>query len=404
MTILTAKYILTFQEDEGILTDGAIAFDKKIVKIGKKDEILKSFPKAQIKEFEGDYCLLPGLINTHIHLEYLANKTTLEYGEFIKWLKSVIKHQQDLIHECDDKKLEETLQMLLKTGTTTIGEISSFGLEIEALKRSKINVILFNEVLGSSPEGVDMMYQNFLQRYNTTKSLADERFIPAISVHSPYSTHPILAKKALETAKFDRCPVATHFMESKAERKWLDKGEGGFKEFLQKFNSYAKPLVSPKEYIKLFDGIKTLFVHNCFATDEELELIEKNGHSIVTCPVSNRLLENTKLDISKVKKYSIATDGLTSNISLNLWDELRAALFVHESLEIDDLSQKLLESVTKNAAEALNLKKGVLKEGYDSDIIVVKLPDSFEEVTSIYKWLILHTQVVEESYIQGEKI
>ncbi len=404
MKIITAKYILTFDNSNPVILDGAVAFDKKIVKVGKKDEILKKYPDAKVKDFKGESCLLPGLINTHIHLEYLANKTTLEYGEFIRWLKSVIKYQQKLMSECDDKSLKKTLDMLLKTGTTTIGEISSFGLDIDTLKKSKINVILFNEVLGSSPEGVDMMYQNFLQRYNTTKSLADERFIPAISVHSPYSTHPILAKKALETAKYDDCPVATHFMESKAEREWLDKGEGGFKEFLQKFNSYAKPLVSPKEYIKLFDGVKTLFVHACYATDEELRLIEKNGHSIVTCPVSNRLLENTKLDISKVKKYSLATDGLTSNISLNLWDELRNALFVHESLEIDDLSQKLLESVTKNAAEALNLKKGVLKEGYDSDMIVVKLPESFEETKSIYKWLILHTKEVKKAYIQGEKI
>jgi len=404
MQIITAKYILTFQEDKPIMIDGAIAFDKKIVKVGKKEEILKSFPDATIKEFKENYCLLPGLINTHIHLEYLANKTTLEYGEFVKWLKSVIKYQQKLMDRCDDKSIKQTVDMLLKTGTTTIGEISSFGLDIDVLKESKINVILFNEVLGSSPEGVDLMYQNFLQRYQTTKSLADERFIPAISVHSPYSTHPILAKKALGLAKEDKTLVATHFMESRAEREWLDSGTGEFKELLQKFNPYAKPLVTAKEYIYLFDEIKTLFVHNCFATDEELKLIEEANHSIVTCPVSNRLLENTKLDISKVKSYCVATDGLTSNISLNLWDELRSALFVHDSIDIDLLSKELLKSVTKVAGEALNLDKGILKEGYDADMIVVELPDSFEDSESIYKWLILHTKEVKESYIQGEKI
>jgi cytosine/adenosine deaminase-related metal-dependent hydrolase len=334
----------------------------------------------------------------------LANKTSLEYGEFVKWLKTVLKHQQTLMASCSDEKIDNVLNKLLKSGTTTIGEISSFGLDIKSCKASKINVVLFNEVLGSSPDGVDMMYQNFLQRYQTTLSLKDDRFIPAISIHAPYSTHPILAKKVLLLAKEDDTLVATHFMESKAEREWLDSGKGEFKEFLKSFNPYAKPLVSSMEFLKLFYGIDTLFIHATFANDEELEYINSHDYFITSCPVSNRVLENAKLDISKVKNLTIATDGLTSNISLNLWDELRHTLFIHENIDIDKLSKKLLNSVTRNAGVALKLNKGVLKEGYDADMIVVKLPDSFEELESIYKWLILHIKEAHLTIIQGEEI
>jgi cytosine/adenosine deaminase-related metal-dependent hydrolase len=249
-----------------------------------------------------------------------------------------------------------------------------------------------------------MMYQNFLQRYQTSLLLQDDRFIPAISVHSPYSTHPILAKKVLQIAREDKKVVATHFMESRAEREWLEGGKGEFKEFLRTFNPYAKPLIEPLEYLKLFYGVDTLFVHTTFANDKELEYINNHDYSIASCPVSNRVLENAKLDISKVKNLTIATDGLTSNISLNLWDELRASLFIHENIDIDELSKKLLTSVTKNSAKALKLNKGVLKNGYDADIIVVELPDDFEELESIYKWLILHTKEAKETIIQGENI
>ena len=404
MNILTAEYLVTFDDEFKIYKDKAIAYDKTIKMIATKEELLKKFPDAKVKECGKNSVILPGLINTHIHLEYLANKTSLEYGEFVKWLKTVLKHQQTLMASCSDEKIDNVLNKLLKSGTTTIGEISSFGLDIKSCKASKINVVLFNEVLGSSPDGVDMMYQNFLQRYQTTLSLKNDRFIPAISIHSPYSTHPILAKKVLLLAKEDDTLVATHFMESKAEREWLDSGKGEFKEFLKSFNPYAKPLVSSMEFLKLFYGVDTLFIHATFANDEELEYINSHDYFITSCPVSNRVLENAKLDISKVKNLTIATDGLTSNISLNLWNELRHTLFIHENIDIDKLSKKLLNSVTKDAGVALKLNKGVLKEGYDADMIVVKLPDSFEELESIYKWLILHIKEAYLTIIQGEEI
>jgi len=404
MKIITAKYIVTFDKNNPIIKNGAVLYDKKIIKVDKQENIINEFPDVQIKKLGKNSCLLPGLINSHIHLEYLANKTTLEYGEFVKWLRSVIKHQQDLINKCDDESIKDAVEKLLKSGTTTIGEISSFGLEIEALKSSKINVILFNEVLGSAPEGVDMMYQNFLQRYNTCKSIQDERFIPAISVHSPYSTHPILAKKVLTLAKEDSCIVSTHFMESKAEREWLDTSKGEFKEFLKAFNPYAKPLLSSMEYLKLFYGVKTLFTHATYATKEEIEYINECDNYITTCPVSNRLLENKKLDIQNIKNLTLATDGLTSNISLNLWDELRAALFIHYDLDISLLSKLLLDSVTKDAAKALGVNKGVLAKDFDADMIVVELADEIEDINSIYEWLILHTKKAKSTIILGEEI
>jgi len=386
-----------------ILENQAVAYDKKIIKIDTKENLEKEFPKFEVISCEKNSVLLPGLINTHVHLEYLTNKTKLEYGEFIKWLQSVIEHREELVDGCSEDMISEALRELLKSGTTTIGEISSFGLDVEPCKKSKMNVVLFNEVLGSNPASVDILYQDFLQRYQLTCSLEDERFIPAISVHSPYSTHPILAKKALSLAKDNDRVVSTHFMESFAEREWLDSGCGGFKEFLGAFAPNPKPMCSPMEFLEIFKDIKTLFAHASYATNKELEYIEKN-HYIAHCPVSNRLLENKKLDIKNLDSFTLATDGLTSNISLNLWDELRAALFIHENIDIDILSRKLLNSVTSVAGDSLELNKGQIKEGYDSDMIVVKIEQDFDDINSLAKWLILHTNKSEKTIIAGEEV
>ena len=42
---------------------------------------------------------MPGLINSHVHLEFSGNTTTLKYGNFYSWLNSVIKHREDLINK-----------------------------------------------------------------------------------------------------------------------------------------------------------------------------------------------------------------------------------------------------------------------------------------------------------------
>ena len=402
MKIISCEYIVTFDDEFRILKKSAVLYDKKILKIAPKDELLKECSDAKIEDFGKNSVLLPGLINTHIHLEYLNNKNRLEYGEFIKWLSSVVKYKDEIVKSSIDG-IDEALNLLLKCGTTTIGEISSFGEDIDACKKSPINVVLFNEILGSNPAAVDILYQDFLQRYYKCLSIKDERLFPAISVHSPYSTHPILAKKAISLAKDAKCVISTHLLESKAEREWLDNGCGGFKDFLQNFSPNPKPLCSVSEYIELFNDTKTLFTHLTYATKDEIEKIDSDFF-ITSCPVSNRLLENKKLDIKGINNLTIATDGLSSNISLNLWDELRSAIFIHENMDLDFLAKKLLTSVTKNAANALNLKKGIIKEGYDSDMIVVDIMQDFNDLETIYKWLILHTKNTKKTIVLGEEI
>ncbi len=82
-------------------------------------------------------------------------------------------------------------------------------------------------------------------------------FIPAISIHSPYSTHPSLAHFALDLAKKQNLLASTHFLESKAENIWLRESKGGFKKWLENFTLHPKPLYTPKDFVKLFKGVRT---------------------------------------------------------------------------------------------------------------------------------------------------
>ena len=172
-------------------------------------------------------------------------------------------------------------------------------------------------------------------------------------------------------------------------------------DFFEQFLSQKKSLTTSLDFIKEFDGINSLFVHALELNDNDLKLLNSSSHSVVHSPVSNRLLNNTKLDFENFKiNLCIGTDGLSSNISLSMFDELRSALMSHYNIDLNILSKKLLTMATKNGAQGLRLNSGELAIGKDSDIIAI---DSFEpnNLKTIYTDIILHTQKVSKTIING---
>ncbi|WP_086301846.1 aminofutalosine deaminase family hydrolase [Campylobacter devanensis] len=403
MKILKAKFIILCNESFDVVQNGAIAFDKTIHKISKFDELIARFSDAEILDFSDDIAM-PALINSHIHLEFSANKTTLEYGDFLRWLKSIIANGDTLANNDKNSAIKSAIATQLDAGVSTIGEISSYGIDALHCANSPIRTVYFSEILGSNPALIEQQWNGFLKRFNVANELKSDLFIPAISVHSPYSTHIELSKKALKLAKDNGMIVATHFMESIHEKIWLENSSGEFGEFFKGFNKNATPFYTPKSFIELFADIQTLFIHSIFA-DNYINLMDKNLHSIISCPVSNRLL-SSKFNLQNALNNNIniafATDGLSSNISLNIWDELRAGLMAHSDIELSKFATFALKSVTSNPAKALGLNLGELKAGNIADIAVF---NGFElsDISQLCIELILHTKSAKALYIKGEK-
>ncbi len=407
MKILCADYILTCDNEFSIIKDGAVCFDEKILDIGKKDDVIENNPYAKVKYLSKNSCILPGLVNTHLHLEFSANKTTLVYGDFIKWLKSVIEKREELQKRCLDNCYENAIDEMLESGTMAFGAVSSFGADMISCFETPQRVVYFNEILGSNPDYLDENIKNFEKRLQKSLELSNDSFLPGVFIHSPYSTHPMLAKYIINLAKKEDIKVSTHFLESFSEREWLDGGSGKFREFLSGFVKEPKPMYSAMEYLKLFEGVDTLFTHCNLASQEELEFISKRG-SIAHCIRSNRLLGNPMLNLKKVKEsginLTIGTDGLSSNVSLNLWDEMRVFIYAHNEEDLLKAAKDALLASTKNGAKALGLvDNGVLETGKHADLISVVLPDIVEDPALLPLELILHTKSIKSGYIAGER-
>ena len=181
--------------------------------------------------------------------------------------------------------------------------------------------------------------------------------------------------------------------------------EGAFVEFFKNFLNQEQAVTKPMEFLNLFSNIKNLsFTHCVEASDADLEKIKLLGASINHCVTSNRLLNNTKLDLEKLKDipFTIGTDGLSSNNSLSMFDELRNVLMTHYDKNVLEFSNVLLKAATINGSRALGLNKGSLAEGLDADIIALTLPDEIEEKEDLAMQIILHTKFVDKTIIGGE--
>ena len=402
MKILIADYLYI---DGQFIQNLAVAFDSHIQAVDLPEKLLEQYPDATLIRAEPYTVIYPGFINTHVHLEFSANKTSLKYGSFMPWLDSVIEHRDDLMKDCDNAMMRHECDQMLRSGVTTFGAISSFGTELQICEEVPQRVVFFNELIGSNAQYADMLYGDFLERVKASQSCDDSSLItPAIAIHSPYSVHPIILQRAVTLAKQNQMPLSAHFLESQAEREWLEKGEGEFKAFFEKFFNTSTPVTTIEEFLHAFDTYPTHFTHCVQATEDELAYLAQKGHTIAHCPRSNRYLGCGRLAIEKLElPFSVATDGLSSNDSLNIFDELRAALMLHNDIEIQQLALQLLKNVTSDAAQALGLNNGSLKVGKDADFALVTLPELPKRPEEIALWSILHTKEVSQLYIAGEQ-
>ena len=402
MIIVKPKFIMLCDENFTVLENSAVVFSDKIEEIGEFDSLVKKYPRAKTIEERGAV-LAPAFINPHVHLEFSANKTDLVYGDFLQWLSSVIASRSALSDAANTALMKSAIKTMQRSGIATIGAVSSFGKDLEACSQSSARIFYFNEILGTNEENLEQNLRDFRERFQKSLNIKNELFIPAVSVHSPYSTHPKLATEVLNLARKNDLPVSTHFMESEYEKIWLENGAGGFKEWLSKFNKAAKPLYTPDSFVEMFAGIRTLFTHRVWT--ENFSGFDRELHGVTHCAFSNRLLSKHALNLQNLLNegvsFNIGTDGLSSNISLNFFDELRANLLIHDDFDPLELAKILLLASTKNAAKALGLNAGEIKEGKIADLALYR---GFEDTDAdgLALMLILYESSCARLFINGK--
>ena len=252
----------------------------------------------------------------------------------------------------------------------------------------------------------DTLYDDFLSRVEASHQVKRDGFFPAIAIHSPYSVHPALIKRALAYAAQHNMLTSAHFMESPAEKEWLAKNTGEFKPFFTEFLKQDYAVNTAESFISLFKEKPTLMTHVVHASESELHQLSEDGHTVIHCPISNRLLGNGAIDLEKLDKHNVpwvmGTDGLSSNYTLDLIEEMKIALFMHADRDLATLATELLTNVTLNSAKALGMNSGEIAIGREADLLVIDLERTPNEQLPVH--LLLHGYNIQKIYINGNEV
>ncbi|STQ85426.1 metal-dependent hydrolase [Helicobacter muridarum] len=382
MKLLGASFIITCNDDIGILRNGGVLIDNgKILAVGDFNELKQQCRQCDFL-FYKNHIILPALINSHIHFEFSKNISSFMYGRFDLWLNSVMQNRGAILKD-NLKAIQKAIMEQKKSGVGTVCAISSYDLDLDCLLNSNLRVIFCHEVIGADEKDFENQVINISNRLEHSMALKTNLFQSALALHAPYSVHTKLAQYIIELASKYKLLISTHFLESKHELEWLQSKSGYFKEFYDKYLKLEDvQSFNQDEFIDLFHDVQAIFTHCLYADSSVKEEILKRG-SIISCPRSNLLL-NGKMGDNNI----IATDGKSSNNDVDLLQEMRYVLFATlsaketeqdesksstEARDIESISKHILYAVTCNPAKALGLNNGVLQEGKDADIAIFEI-------------------------------
>jgi aminodeoxyfutalosine deaminase len=336
----------------------------KVITTDSKGKILliddvKNHDTSSIKFLKG--MIIPGLINTHCHLELSHMKGMVPTGTtLIPFITDVVTKRATIPEDSIQIAIKAADKEMFKNGIVAVGDISN-QLDTNTTKnRSKMHYHTFVEMFDFLQEG--NAKATFDQYFPVYKSFKKSRKHKTSAVpHAPYSVSKNLFQLIAKTNAKNDITVSIHNQETKTENDLFIDKNSDFVTFFGKFGidlSHFQPIGKSAIHYALqhMDPLKrTLFVHNTMTTPQDIEAAKKWSKKVywATCPNANLYIENRlpnyQYFLDADAQMTIGTDSLTSNWQLSILEEMKTIRKYQSFVPF----QKLIEWATINGAQAL---------------------------------------------------
>lgn len=363
------------------ISDGAVVIgdDGRIVAVGP-DASVPHPPGVPTELFPG-CALIPGLVNTHTHLELTGLGGTIASDDFVAWiarlreLKAARSAADSFAAAC------QGVRDCWAAGVTTVADTGDTGAVIRALHDLGGAGICYQEVFGPDPGQVLESMAFLRDRVAALGPFVGPRIRLGVSPHAPYSASAPLYREVAEFARAAGLPIAVHLAESVAESDLVVHGTGAFAAlWARRKIAVPAPARTAVEYLDRSGvlGADTLAIHLVWADAADIATLAARDTAVAHCPLSNRNHRHGEAPLAAMLaaglRVGVGTDSVASVGRLDLLAEARAARILGA---LD--AEAALALCTTAAAAALGLagEVGSLRRGGWGDVVAVRLRDPF---------------------------
>ncbi len=367
--LFTNVAALTMDPAQPVLKGGFVAVEgTKIVSVGT------ACPKGEFDRVVdcAGKVMTPGFVNAHTH----AAMTLMRgYGggcDLHTWLNDYIFPAENKLDDrCVAAGTALGLAEMIASGTTCIADmymntetVAQTALEAGISANLACGAVYFGDPADFSPDRCNDC-QNHIRLYENWHGAGDGQIKVDASIHAEYTSCPPVWEWVADFAQKHGLRMHVHVSETHSEHeKCLDKYGTTPAQILDRYGVWQN------------GGIAA---HCVYLSGGDAELFAKRGVTAVHNPVSNLKLMSGVAPLFFLKdcgtRVALGTDGVASNNSHNLFEEMKAAALVQNYSFGEDHGQlssaDILAMATVNGAQALGRDAGVIAPGKIADLILV---------------------------------
>lgn len=363
-----------------------IGSDGRIAAVGPDAEV--PAPADADLEDLGSAILIPGLINTHTHLELTGFEEHAPGDDpaFREWILNIRAIKAGRNPEEFLEAARRGVRDCWAAGITTVADTGDSGSAIQALAELGGSGICYQEVFGPDPEQSRESLAGLAAAVGRLTAFATGRVRLGVSPHAPYTVSGPLYAAVAAWAGARGLPMAVHVAESREESEFVTHGRGPFAEGWVKrgipmldhesHQPSSRPAVlpSPVQWLDLHGvlGPTTLCIHAIQLSPADIALLARRDVPVAHCPLSNARHRHGAAPVSALRnagiRVGLGTDSVASVGRLDCLAEARAAR------ELGGLSAEAAVALaTLEGARALGIERetGSITPGKWGDVVAV---------------------------------
>lgn len=373
--VLRDATIVTMNADYDVVRGDVLVRDGEIAQIGQVDPAAADgLDSVEV----GGQALIPGFVQTHIHLCQTLMRNGADDMVLIDWLRKRIWPYEAALRPDELRASAELgLAELILGGTTclldmgTVRHTDAIG---EAVAQSGIRAFIGKCMMDLGEQVPGPLLEKTADSLRESLALA-ERWDGAAQGRIRYAFAPRFAvsctrellESVVEAADDLDLFIHTHSSETEFENEFTHEHYGVSNiEFLEQIGM-TRP--------------KSVFAHGVHVSDHECDVLARTGTAISHCPSSNLKLASGIANMPRYDEYgvqvSLGADGAPCNNNLDAFVEMRLAALIQKPTHGPRAmpARRVLELATIDGARALDIddEVGSIEVGKAADLVVVDL-------------------------------